>query len=102
MSEKLSRLAELEADLAGSDKLAEVRLLGLLDFLRANIDTLVHQLGGVDEVVKEANKLYDLYVAPLDVPYIIEPFESLIFDNAAKRLIESIIRRLHDRVHQEG
>ena len=100
--EKLSVLAEMEVALGSSEKLAEFRLLDLLDFVRDNLDDLIHEAGGVDAVVVAVNRLYDLYVAPIDVPWIIEPFETLLFDASAKRLLETVVRRIHDRVHEEG
>lgn len=96
------RLVFLEDNLAASPREAEPRLLLIIDFVRANLDELIHQAGGIDAVVVEVDRLYVAHVQPLDIPWIVEPLETLVFDLVARKILEAILRRLHDRIHKES
>lgn len=94
-------LSELEGKLAASPKFAETRLLFLFDELREVLDDLVHGVGGIEPAIVEVHKLYDLYIAPVDVPWVPNILEPALIDAPAKTLIGAIMRRLHERIHNE-
>lgn len=88
-------------ELAAMPPAAELRLVALIDIVRDRLDDAIDAVG-IDETIRQANALYDLYVAPIDVPYIPEIVEVTVVDRVAKQLLEGFIRRLHERIHVEG
>lgn len=73
--------------------------LGLIDALLSRLDFLRELLVNLDEqaTLDLIGKLYDQYIAPLDIPgvpnLIIEPQIDAAIKSVVLKLVESIIRR---------
>jgi len=95
------RLDDFRSQLAASPAFAETRLLSIFEFLADELDDVIHGMGGVEPVIVEVHKLYDAYVAPIDVPWIPSILEPTLIDMPAKQILAATIRRLHDRIHKD-
>lgn len=71
----------------------------LIEWLVPQLDQWVHQLGGIDAVISVVLAAYDSYVVPLDLPGIPAIAEPMV-DAAAKKLIATLLRAAHDRLHK--
>lgn len=95
-----SPLADIQARLAALPRRAGVRFLAIIEWAKGGLDDAIDMVG-IDEVVKQAHLLYDQFVAPIDVPWIPAVLEPTLIDAPAKQILESIIRNLHDAIHED-
>jgi hypothetical protein len=94
------KLATLRAELAAAPAQAETRLLSIFGFVIDEIDDAIDSIG-VEAVIVEVLKLYDEFVAPVDIPWIPSLLEPALIDAPAKQLIAATIRRAHARIHKD-
>jgi molybdopterin-guanine dinucleotide biosynthesis protein A len=94
------KLATLRAELAAAPAQAETRLLSIFGFVIDEIDDAIDSIG-VEAVIVEVLKLYDEFVAPVDIPWIPSLLEPALIDAPAKQLIAATIRRAHSRIHKD-
>jgi hypothetical protein len=94
------KLATLRAELAAAPPEAETRLLRIFGTL---IDGIVDAIDsvGVEAVIVEVLKLYDEFVAPVNVPWVPDLLEPALIDAPAKQLIAATIRRAHAKIHKD-
>jgi hypothetical protein len=92
--------AAFEQQLAASPKDASLRLLDLLAFAAEHLDTLIDTLGE-DVVIDQLHRLYDRFLAPVDIPWAPELVETQLIDPWAKSLITAAVKRAHARIHKE-
>lgn len=71
----------------------------IVEFFVPQLDQLIHQLGGIDMFIDTAQKAYDQYVTPIDLPGIPNLIEPAV-DAAARHAIGVILRAIHDRIHK--
>jgi hypothetical protein len=94
------KLATLRANLATAPAQAETRLLSIFGFVIDEIDDAIDSIG-VEAVIVEVLKLYDEFVAPVNVPWVPDILEPAVIDAPAKQLIAATIRRAHARIHKD-
>jgi hypothetical protein len=87
----------IEAHLASLPPEAETRLAALITFVCQEAHTLADQMGGIDAFVAYEAKLYDTYVAPVDVPWVPDMLEPVLIDVPVKKVLEAITRRAYQR-----
>jgi hypothetical protein len=95
-----SSLPAIRASLEAAPKTAGSRLALLLDWARRSIDDAIDS-AGLNNITKQADELYDAYVAPLDIPGVPDFVERTLVDPAAKRILTAIIRGFYDLVDDE-
>lgn len=100
MSQLQSQASEFLAALPAADRNPLTIGGKLVDFLVPQLDEWVHVLGGIDAVIASVHAAYDQFVVPLDLPGIPGLVEPMV-DSAAKRLIATLLRAAHDRLHKE-
>jgi hypothetical protein len=88
---------QFEAHLAALPPEAETRFAAMLVFACQQVHTLADQMGGIDAFVLWEKQLYDVYVVPIDVPWIPNVLEPAIIDAPAKQIIEAATRRAYAR-----
>jgi hypothetical protein len=94
------KLATLRAELAAAPPEAETRLLRIFGTLIDGIDDAIDSVG-VEAVIVEVLKLYDEFVAPVNVPWVPDLLEPALIDAPAKQLIAATIRRAHAKIHKD-
>jgi hypothetical protein len=95
-----SQLSAIKAKLAASPAKAGSRFAIILTWAREGLDDAIDAVG-VDSIIKEAQLLYDSYVAPIDIPWVPDIAEPMLIDAPAKQLLAAIIRGFHDLIHAE-
>lgn len=90
--------SEAESKLTSAPKVARIRFASILDWARSSIDDAMDR-AGLDNLVNQANDLYDRYVKPVDVPWVPDVMEPTLIDQPAKLILEQLIRGFHDLVH---
>lgn len=73
----------------------------LVAFFVENLDSFIHACGGIDAVIRAAEKAYDDYVAPLDIPGVPNLIEPQV-DSAIRLAIGAVLRSVHSQVHRGG
>lgn len=94
------KLATLRARLAAAPPEAETRFLGIAAFLIDELDDAIDSIG-VEPTIAEVLKLYDEFIAPVNVPWVPDILEPAVIDAPAKQLIAATIRRAHARIHKD-
>jgi hypothetical protein len=94
------KLVSLRANLATAPAQAETRLLSIFGFVIDEIDDAIDAVG-VEPLIVEVLKLYDEFVAPVNVPWVPDILEPAVIDAPAKQLIAATIRRAHARIHKD-
>jgi hypothetical protein len=94
------KLANLRARLADAPPEAETRLLGIFAFVIDEIDDAIDSVG-VETVISELNRLYDEFIEPVNVPWVLDILEPTLIDRPAKQLIAAFVRRAHARIHKD-
>jgi hypothetical protein len=52
-------------------------------------------------VIDQLHRLYDRFLAPVDIPWAPELVETQLIDPWAKSLIASAVKRAHAKIHKE-
>jgi len=94
------KFREMGNELDSMPALAELRIAGLIDLVRDQLDDLIDSVG-VEEVIRQVHTLYDVYVAPVNVPFVPDILEPSLIDAPIKQVLAGLIRRLHERIHDE-
>jgi hypothetical protein len=89
------------AMLAAAPPDRDVRLVYILDFIREALDDAIDSVG-VDNLVAQVDSLYDLYIAPLDIPYVPDHLEPQLVDLPVKQTLAALIRGFHKRIHTDN
>lgn len=89
----MSRQA-LEARLASIPSGAG-RIAAIVAWAKSLTDDAIDALGGQAAVVEQVNSLYDLYVVPLDIPYVPALGEPVV-DAFVKKVIAALIWSVDD------
>lgn len=94
-------LAQIRARLDSAPKSAGSRYAAILDWAREAIDDAIDS-AGVEAIVSQAVGLYDLYVAPVDVPWVPDILEPSLIDLPAKQLLAVVIRGFAELVDDDA
>jgi hypothetical protein len=86
-----SSLAVIQDQLSASPKFAAPRFWKIIEWARARIDDSLDSMG-VENIITQANLLYDSYVAPVDIPWVPDVAEPMMIDAPAKQILASLIR----------
>lgn len=86
-----SNLGAIQAQLADAPKSAAPRFWQIIEWAKARIDDGLDAVG-VENIITQANLLYDSYVAPVDVPWVPDVAEPLVIDAPAKQILAALIR----------
>ncbi len=101
MSSSADRFGAIQVRLNDAPKKLGARLSLIVDWGSESIDDTIDAIG-IEAVLAGADQLYDLYVAPLNIPLIPDMLEPALIDVPLKSAMRLIIRGFHDRIHTEG